>query len=185
MFTPVSAASLRFSPVLVQAVGAACDSTAVTTDHQQAIPRTAAGRVGSLLTGWVDYLPPRVRRVVPREFAGYTLISFATFLLDLALLTSLRHRTHMPMPMAVSISYAIGFAVNYILNRTLNFRSHAAVSGELLRYSAVVAVDFTLTIGVTTGLTTLGLDFRLSRLIAGSCVAIVTFLAYRWWVFRR
>jgi putative flippase GtrA len=157
----------------------------VTTDQQEAVPRTPADRVNHALTAWFDYLPPSIRRVVPREFAGYTVISLSTFALDMLLLALLRHRVHMPVPLAVSISYAVGFAVNYVLNRTLNFQSHAPVAGQVLRYSVVVAGDFALTIGVTSGLAALGVDLRFSRLLAGGCVGIVTFLAYRWWVFRR
>ena len=48
----------------------------------------------------------------------------------------------------------------------------------------VIVADYGLTLGVTTGLSTLGVDFRLARLLAGACVAVFTYTASRWWVFR-
>jgi putative flippase GtrA len=155
----------------------------VTTDQQAAVSRTATPR-GTRLTSWVDRLPSPIRRFLPHDFAGYSLIGGCTFLLDLLVLSSLLHWTHLPIPLAVSIAYIIAFAVNYVLNRTLNFRSHAPVGGEVTRYVAVVGGDYALTIGVTSGLAAIGLDFRLARLAAGSCVGIFTYVAYRWWVFR-
>jgi putative flippase GtrA len=123
--------------------------------------------------------------VVPREFAGYMIISLVTFVVDMGLLTLLRHRIHLPVPVAVAISYAVGFTLNYILNRTLNFQSHAPVAGQLMRYSVVAAGDFAATVGVTSGLVGLGLALRASRLIAGAFIGLLTFFLYRWWVFRR
>lgn len=157
----------------------------MTTDQQEAVSRTRAGRIGYLLTSWIDYLPLRIRRVVPKEFAGYTIISMVTFMLDMSLLAVLVHRLNVPVSLAVSISYAVGFTINYILNRTLNFQSHAPVGRQLVRYVNVVVVDFLLTLGVTRGLVAWGLHVSLSRLIAGSVVGLVTFVLYRYWVFRK
>lgn len=123
--------------------------------------------------------------MVPRELAGYTIISLVTFVLDMALLAVLRHRIHLPIPVAVSISYILGFTLNYILNRTLNFQSRAPVAGQLVRYSIVVVVDFAETVGLTSGLVALGVDLRISRLISGGTVGLLTYFLYRWWVFRK
>lgn len=157
----------------------------MTTEQQETVSRTLAGRIGYLLTSWIDYLPRWLRRLVPRELAGYTIISMVTFVLDMSLLTVLVHRTHMPVSLAVSLSYAVGFSINYILNRTLNFQSRAPVPGQLVRYVNVVVVDFLLTLGMTRGLIALGLIVPLSRLISGCVIGLGTFFLYRHWVFRK
>ncbi|MGW3471252.1 GtrA family protein [Saccharopolyspora sp. NPDC000995] len=155
-------------------------------DEQATTTRArAAERVGDLLTSWLDRLPAWLRRVVSREFAGFAILGGFTFLIDLAILTSLRAWTPLPLPVAVTVSYVFAFLLNFVLNRTVNFRSHAPVGGQVLRYAMVVACDYGLTIGVTTGVSALGGDFRLARLFAGACVALLTYTASRWWVFRQ
>ncbi len=139
---------------------------------------------GDALTWLVDRLPARIRRVVPRELVGFLLLGGFTFLVDLALLAALRHWTRLPLPVAVSVAYVSAFGLNFVLNRTVNFRSHAPVGAQAVRYAIVIAVDYLLTVGVTTGLADQGLDFRIARLTAATCVAVFTYTASRWWVFR-
>lgn len=117
-------------------------------------------------------------------FVGYALIGAATFALDIALLALLRSETRLPLALDVSIAYVTAFALNFVLNRRFNFRSHAPVAGEALRYCVVVVADFALTLGITTGLSAIGLDFRVARLIAAGCVGAATYLGCRWWVFK-
>lgn len=156
----------------------------VSTDEQTTTKVPAAERAGDLLTSWVDRLPHRIRRVLPRELVGFAILGGFTFLVDLAILASLRTWTSLPLPVSVTVAYVLAFALNFVLNRTVNFRSHAPVGGQALRYAVVIAADYGLTLGVTTGLSALGVDFRLARLLAGACVAIFTYTASRWWVFR-
>ncbi|WP_190823690.1 GtrA family protein [Saccharopolyspora pogona] len=146
---------------------------------------SAAERVGDLLTSWVDRFPAWLRRVVSREFVGFAILGGFTFLIDLAILASLRAWTPLPLPVAVTVSYVFAFGLNFMLNRKVNFRSHAPVGGQVLRYAMVVVCDYGLTIGVTTGVAALGVDFRLARLVAGACVALFTYTASRRWVFRQ
>ena len=62
-----------------------------------------------------------------------------------------------PLPVAVTLGYAVALSVNYLLNRVLNFRSHAPLGPESLRYAGAVAVNFgVVLLGVTTGLAALG-----------------------------
>jgi putative flippase GtrA len=72
----------------------------------------------------------------------YLLISAFTFVLDLALLTLVRSGLGWPLPVAVTIGYAVALSTNYLLNRVLTFRSHAAIGSETLRYAGAVAVNF-------------------------------------------
>jgi putative flippase GtrA len=139
---------------------------------------------GDGLTWLVDRLPVRLRRVLPRELVGFALLGGLTFLIDLALLAALRHWTRLPLALAVSIAYVAAFGLNFALNRTVNFRSHAPVGAQAVRYALVVVGDYLLTLGVTTGLSAAGLDFRLARVTAATCVAVFTYSASRWWVFQ-
>lgn len=147
--------------------------------------RTTAGeRAGDLLTGWADRLPPRLRRLLPRQLAGFAILGAFTLGVDLALLTLLRDTTRLPLAVAVSIAYLTAVALNYALNRTVNFRSHAPVGRQIARYAVVMLGDYLVTVGVSTGLAALGLEFQLARLAASGVVAVFTYTASRWWVFR-
>ena len=156
----------------------------VVQEQRREARRSPAERVGDALTSWVDRLPPRLRRVLPRDLVGFAILGAFTFCIDVVLLWALRSWTALPLPLIVSLAYIVAFGLNYVLNRTVNFRSHAPVGRQVLRYAVVVAGDYASTIAVTSGLSALGLDFRLSRLAAAAVVAAFTYSAARWWVFR-
>jgi putative flippase GtrA len=146
---------------------------------------TAAERFGILLTSWVDRLPPVPRRFLPREFVGFAILGTFTFLIDMAILSALKTWTTLPLPVDVGAGYIAAFGLNYVLNRTVNFRSHAPVGGQLVRFTVVTACDFALTLGVPSGLSSLGIDFRIARVLAAMCVAVFTYVIVRFWVFRK
>jgi putative flippase GtrA len=148
------------------------------------VERTRAERLGELLTGWVERLPHRVRRILPRDLVGFAMLGAFTFGIDLGALAALRHWTQLPMWVAVALAYIGAFGINFALNRTVNFRSHAPVGRQILRYAAVAVGDFLITVVLTTGLTMVHLDFRAARVLASAVVAVFTYSASRWWVFR-
>ena len=114
----------------------------------------------------------------------YLLIGAFTFGLDLALLTAVRSGLGWPLPVAVTIGYAVALSVNYVLNRVLNFRSHAPLGPETLRYAGAVAVNFgVVLLGVASGLAAVGVRYQVARLAAGACEGIFLYCAMRWFVF--
>ncbi len=114
----------------------------------------------------------------------YLLIGAFTFGLDLALLTVVRSGLGWPLPVAVTIGYAVALSVNYALNRVLNFHSHAPLGPESLRYAGAVAVNFgVVLLGVTTGLAAVGVPYQVARVAAGGAEGIFMYCAMRWFVF--
>jgi putative flippase GtrA len=114
----------------------------------------------------------------------FALIGAFTFGLDLALLTLVHGGLGWPLPVAITIGYAVALSVNYLLNRVLNFRSHAPLGPESLRYAGVVAVNFgVVLLGVTTGLAAAGVPYQVARVAAGACEGIFMYCAMRWFVF--
>ena len=130
-------------------------------------------------------LPLGLSRLVPARLLGYAVISSITFAVDLALLTAFHGGLRWPLPVAITVAYVLASGLGYSLNRTLNFRSHGAVGPQLAVYAAVVTVNFlALILGLSTGLTALGLDYRLARLTAAGCECVYMYSALRWLVFR-
>jgi putative flippase GtrA len=134
----------------------------------------------------VDRLPFGLRTVVAPTFLGFCLINGVTFGVDLLLLTGLHGGLEVPFPAAVTVAYACAFALSYALNRYFNFRSHAAVGPQVAVYVAVVVVNYlAFILGVSTLLTTLGVEYQVARVLAGGCEAVYMYCAMRWIVFRR
>src|ERR1700722_15645924 len=143
-------------------------------------------RFHQLCEAVVARLPFGLSSVVAPTFLGFCLINGLTFGVDLAILTSLRGGLGVPVPIAVTVAYACAFTLSYLLNRTFNFRSHAPVGPQFVVYLAVVAVNYlALILGVTTVLAAIGVQYQLSRMVAGGCEAVYMYCAMRWVVFRR
>ena len=98
-------------------------------------------RFAAAMARLVAVLPFGLSRVVAPSLVGFVLLNACTFSIDIGLLTTLHGGLHWPLPVSISISYGTAFTLSYLLNRRLNFRSHAAVGGQLPIYVAVVALN--------------------------------------------
>ncbi|MEU8897095.1 GtrA family protein [Nocardia sp. NPDC048505] len=147
---------------------------------------TLADRFTRLCTAVVARLPWGLNRLVAPTFLGFAVINSGTFAVDLILLTLCRGVLGLPLWLSITIGYLCAFGLAFVLNRTFNFHSHAPVGRQAAVYVVVVVVNYlAFILGVGTGLTALGLDYRLSRLLAGGCEAVYMYSALRWVVFRR
>ncbi|MEU7218198.1 GtrA family protein [Nocardia iowensis] len=153
--------------------------TARTTD-------TVADRFTRWCESVVARLPWGLNRLVPATFLGFALINSFTFGVDLVLLTVFHGWWGLPVWLSVTIAYVCAFGLSFVLNRTFNFHSHAPVGKQAAVYGVVVAINYVAFIlGVGSGLTALGLEYHLARLLAGACEAVYMYSAMRWVVFRR
>ena len=141
-------------------------------------------RFGRLCAAVTARLPFGLSRVVPSTFVGFAAINGFTFCADLLILTVLHSHSQVPYAVAVAVGYVVAFALSFVLNRVLNFRSHAPVGRQTLVYAGVVAVNFAILIGVSSGLEAVGVQYQLARIAAGACEGIFMYCAMRWVVFR-
>jgi putative flippase GtrA len=151
-----------------------------TTTHVQAKPAEArfAAFVGAIIRRLPGKLPP--------SLVGFALINGFTFCVDLALLTVLRSWVQLPLWLAITIAYSSAFGLSYVLNRAFNFRSHAPVGPQLATYAIVVVVNYVvLILGLGTGLSALGLEYHVARIVAGISEGVFMYCALRWIVFRQ
>lgn len=134
----------------------------------------------------VGVLPRPLARFVAPTFVGYLLVNGLTFSVDLLLLTLLHDALRLPVAVAVTVSFILAFGLSYLLNRILNFASHASVGPQLAVYVVVVAVNYLVFIlGLTTGLATLGVEYRIARIAGAVGEAVYMYSVMRWVVFRR
>ncbi len=131
-------------------------------------------------------MPFGLGAIVAPTFVGFCVINGCTFGVDLTILTCLRGALGLPVSTAVTVAYGCAFALSYVLNRNVNFRSHTPAGPQVATYVVVVVVNYlAFILGVTTALTAIGVRYQLSRLAAGSCEAVYMYSAMRWLVFRR
>jgi putative flippase GtrA len=149
-------------------------------------PSRTVDRFHKFCEAVVRRLPFGLGSVIAPTFLGFCLINGLTFSIDLALLTTLRSGLGLAVPIAVTVAYACAFALSYVLNRTFNFQSHGAVGPQVAVYVVVVVVNYlAFILGVTSVLSAFGVQYQLSRIVAGMCEAVYMYSAMRWVVFRR
>lgn len=141
-------------------------------------------RIGELMTGWVGRLPLPAARAIPRDMVGYVILGLVTFVLDLILLLLLHRFTPLPLSVTVLIADGSAWALNFWLNRTLNFRSESRMGPQAARYSLVICGELAISASVTTLLAGVGTPLPLARIIAGACVTCFGYLTCRFWIFR-
>ena len=142
-------------------------------------------RFADLTAAITRRLPFGLARIVAPNMAGFVIINSGTFATDLVLLTALHGGLRWPVPVSITVSYLTAAGLSYLLNRTLNFRSHGAVAPQMGVYAAVIIVNYLAWIlGVGAGLAALGADYRLARIAAAVCEAVYMYAAMRWVVFR-
>jgi putative flippase GtrA len=133
----------------------------------------------------VARLPFGLDSIVAPTFLGFAVLNSFTFAVDLVLLTVLHGGLRVPLAAAVTVAYACAFTLSYFLNRILNFRSHGAVGPQFAVYVVVVVVNYlAFILGVSSGLTALGVEYHVARVVAGACEAVYMYSAMRWVVFR-
>lgn len=132
-------------------------------------------------------LPVPLNRWIPATAVGYVLINSCTFSLDIAMMSLLFDLAHLPYPVAVSIGYACALSLGYVLNRVLNFESHAKVGGEAVRYVVVAVANYlVLVVGLSWLLhSALNVQAQLARIMAACAEAVAMYCCLRWWVFPR
>ncbi|HJQ48809.1 MAG TPA: GtrA family protein [Amycolatopsis sp.] len=120
----------------------------------------------------------------PASLLGFGIINGFTFAVDLLLLTTAHGVLRLPLPVSITVAYVVAFGLSFLLNRTMNFRSHAPVGGQAVKYAVAVGVNYVVFIlGVGAGLAAFGVEYHVSRVLAGVCEAVFMYCVMRWVVF--
>ncbi|MBB4682741.1 GtrA family protein [Amycolatopsis jiangsuensis] len=144
----------------------------------------SADRFAGYCVAVVGILPFGLSRIVAPSFLGFAVINGCTFGVDLLLLTLFHGGLGWPLWLAISLSYVLAFGLSFVLNRALNFRSHAPVGRQAVRYGVAIGINYAaFLLGLGAGLSALGVEYHLSRLIAGACEGVFMYAVMRWVVF--
>ena len=142
-------------------------------------------RYAAAMTAITRRLPFGLAKVVEPNMLGYLLINLCTFFIDLGLLGLFHGKERLPIPVAVTISYGTASLISYVLNRVLNFRSHADVGRQFPVFVAVSACNYLIfVLGLTDLLSAVGVYYEFSRVLAACCEAVYLYCMLRCVVFR-
>jgi putative flippase GtrA len=142
-------------------------------------------RYHALMAGIVRRLPFGLSRIVAPSFLGFAVINGFTFSVDLGLLSLGHGVLKWPYPAAVTLSYLTAFALSFVLNRAFNFRSHEALGPQTTKYVVALVINYAaFVLGVGDGLTAIGVEYQLARILSGLCEGVYMYSVMRWVVFR-
>ena len=142
-------------------------------------------RYAAAMTAITRRLPFGLSTVIEPNMLGYLLINLCTFSLDLAILGVLHGSLRWPIPVAVTCSYGTASVTSYVLNRVLNFRSHAGVGRQFPVFVAVSLSNYLIfVLGLTDLLSAVGVYYELARIMAACCEGVYLYCMMRWVVFR-
>lgn len=128
-------------------------------------------------------------RALVDAMARHNLIRFGvmgglTFATDIFLLWLLHGVVHLWLWLATTLAYAVAFVIGFVLSREWVFPEAGRARAQLYRYCVLVVGVLLLTVFGVQALAWLGVPYLIAKLVTSGVVAIVNYVASRWWVFR-
>ena len=126
---------------------------------------------------------PPARRPLLGALVRFGLTGGLSVGVDVALLTLLHGVLDVPLALATTVAYCSSLAVNYSLNHRWVFAAEGDHRRRLLRYGALVVVNYLTTLTVVTGLAAVGVYYLVAKALVVGGNALLNFLCFRYWVF--
>jgi putative flippase GtrA len=121
----------------------------------------------------------------PYQLARYLSIGGFTFCVDVGSFALMLH-ARWPLTLVATLSYALGTATHFTLNKYANFRAHdRPVRHQLVTYLIIVGACGAITVAIVDGGALLGLKPLVAKLIAIAVNLPIGFLAHRYLTFGR
>jgi putative flippase GtrA len=128
-------------------------------------------------------------RAAVAAIAGHSIVRFAVvggigFGVDLGGLYLLHGMLLLWLPVATGLAYLVAFAISFVLSRQWVFPDAGAMRRQLVRYLWLVAAVLLLTILGVQALVWVTVPYLVAKVLTSGVVALVNYVASRWWVFR-
>lgn len=85
---------------------------------------------------------------------------------------------------ATTAGFWLSFAVNFLANKYLTFQQRSGGRRQLVRYAALVLVNYVANLALVAGFVSLGVPAVVGKVMAVGLLTVVNFVVYRMWVFR-
>lgn len=124
------------------------------------------------------------RAAYSKSFRRYLFVGVSTVVIDYIVLFILRNVLPIRLVYAVSIAYWTSIAYNFTLNRYWSFEaSSGMVPKQLVLYGCLLLFNYLVTLGVVSGLESMGLSEYIAKLLALSITISWTYIFYKKIVF--
>ncbi len=124
------------------------------------------------------------RAVNSKSFRRYLFVGFSTVAIDYIVLFILRSVFSSGLVYAVSVAYWTSIAYNFTLNRYWSFEaSSGMVPRQLFLYGCLLLFNYLITLGVVSGLESMGLSEYIAKMFALGLTITWTYIFYKKIVF--
>lgn len=125
------------------------------------------------------------RRPQAGAFLRFLVVGGLSYVVDLGSLLFLYGLAGAPLAAATTGAFAIAFVLTFTLNRLWVFdAASGGVSGQVVRYLALVGLNYLATLVIVLGLTAAGAPVAVSKTVAVAVIAVANYFLYRHFVFR-
>ncbi len=124
------------------------------------------------------------RAVYGHSFIRFAVVGGVCFAVDLVALFLLHGVWRVWLPVATLVAYLMAFALSFALSRGWVFPAHGRLDRQIWRYVVVFAAVVGLTVVGVQWLVWLSLPYLIAKVFTSGVVALLNYVASRWWVFR-
>ena len=127
-----------------------------------------------------------VRRSIarlPQRSVRFAVVGSSSFVLDIGLLYLIHGVIGFTLAPATTLAFFGTLTFNFVGQGRWVFGTFDRPHVRLLRYLVMVAVNAGVTLAIVVGLTSAGLFYLVSKVVAAAVVAGMNYVAYRFWVF--
>lgn len=125
-----------------------------------------------------------LKRVLRHSLTRYLVVGGLSYAVNVLLLNLLVEVVHLPRAwVAAPAAFLLTFVVSYTLQRVFAFRSEADVTGSVVRYTILVAINLVAQSLIHAGCERAGLGLATSQFIATGVTTVWNYFAYKHWVY--
>jgi putative flippase GtrA len=117
------------------------------------------------------------------RFLRFAVIGGFSFGVDIGVLWLMHSKLGVSLSLSTTCGYALGFTINFYLNRGVTFASDGHVGRQGVKYLIMVGLNYLWTLGIVWAGTLVWRDYLISKVIASATYSIVNFFGYKHWVF--
>ncbi|MEI8057274.1 MAG: GtrA family protein [Actinomycetes bacterium] len=119
-----------------------------------------------------------------QQAVRFLLVGGLSYVVDVSVLWAVVTLGGWALVVGTTAAFAAAFVVNYGLGRVWVFRAAGAHGPQVARYSALVALNYALTLVFMTSLTGFGVGLVIAKTISVAILAVLNFFVGRHWVYR-
>lgn len=124
------------------------------------------------------------RRGLGRHAGWFLVVGGTAFVVDAGSLFALYDGAGAPLWLATTAGFWLSYFVTFFGNKYLTFRSAAGARRQVVRHTALVGVNYVLTLALVSALVALGLPALGAKVVSTALLTVLNFFSYRQWVFR-